>query len=790
MSFITVTRDYIELLNNIYDSVSGNFLIPILIQKTIIYFFSSIKYLILYLLTFQWFRDLSYLPILIPQLTSEVMKEVYFLENPVKNLLTFLEIPAYKENKFLIGFLNSFFLALPISCSHLLFLRRLIIQGNIAGLAAGLGNIFGQCLFIFSVIFGVRFLIIPSVGLEPLNYLCGVVLLLTTIFDIVHERTIRLVDGRNKRLLLKIFILNFLLIWTEQSCIFQYLGNITFGPEPTILEVSSRGNSLDFLLTHINYLLGIFTGNLFFTFLLGFLLKQISTFLQVNLNFLRSTWIIRLNFSLLSLIVAFTFCSIPYYGLDYLFTGPVGFVSQDQAFKRTIFSTNEILDTVGFLTPKNSQMERNVTPFDRALYLLRFQPLPLSFESLNIGRENAVLTRIPSLDLNRRYREKVRRLRNQWFIKSESPATGNEAPKLNLYRRKKLKFTRYPKESYFRKKRSPIERYVSNNVWQRFDSNYNRFVSQTFELTMKGGFNTIYTRKYRYKVEFRLEDSLRRKYRSNGIYKFLLTFDIDNFLGRQPKSFLLSPKDERKLQKKRLLLSRYYDSLRFYKDIPYSPEFKFLFGGSKSYTDRVYNQQFIGTLNLVRRLYSIRGNQKAIPLKFDQPLFEKNYGKTSFQHEELKNKKKKRRKKRIPFLNLVESTPFYVGWDDQLRKLVITNRLLPRNIASYTETDSLATKKIQFTTWPIKRSTLRNQPEIPLRLMDKTKSQVESSGHKVIFLFYTDDKSNNPNIDYLPSNLLRLERPLLIDFLPPNRGGFIWPGTSKLKFSLNQIFQE
>ena len=184
MSIVTALRDYIELLNNVYDSLSGNITIQTVVQQTLLYLLGSIKYCFVYLITFQWFRDLCYLPIIIPQLSVSLLKSQFVLETPLSNLFSFLEPATYSTNTFLIGFLNSFFLSLPISSAQLIYIRRLFIQGDLAGLAAGLGIIGGHMAFLTCVLFGIRFVIVPWFSFEPLNYMIGLVLLFKIIFDI------------------------------------------------------------------------------------------------------------------------------------------------------------------------------------------------------------------------------------------------------------------------------------------------------------------------------------------------------------------------------------------------------------------------------------------------------------------------------------------------------------------------------------------------------------------------------------------------------------------------------
>lgn len=877
MSFIPFIRDYIELLNTVYDSFSNDINLQKLFQETILYFAQTIKFIFFYLVTFQWFRDIIYLPIIIPEISSSIFKENFFLQSPLENTFNLFEIPIFSSNRFLIGFLNSFFLALPISCSHLIYARRFLIQGNIAGIAAGLGNIFGQIFFIGSVVLGFRFLLIPWLSYEPLNYIIGVLLLLTIIYDMVHERVIKIIDWNNRPAIFKIFFLNFLLIWTEQSCILQYLGNITLSPDSSIIESFSATTYLNFLSTHIFYLVGLFSGCLFFYSFFAFILKNFAEFLQIKFAILRSTWIIRLNISLLTLILAFTFTSIPFYGLDYLFTQPLGFVSQDTGFKNTIFSPNEIKDPFGILSglADNLSLDSDVTSFDRGLYLKvpNFQ----SFEDLNYSGEYATTIRQGNIPLFDQYKEKAKKIRDILVKKSDSenetktrPSDSNNktSTESNPVKNVNGKFASIQYPTYY-----PIDKniYIFSNIQKRFENNYKEPSNMVFGNILQIGLNNIFSDEKFAVPSLPIEKKLKQKYYANPVYKFLLNIDIDAFLKRQPSEYLLSPKEEAELYRKRLVLSRYNDSLRFYNRLPYTDEFQHLFNGSKSFADRIYNQQFKGTLHIVRRLFSISfdseiKNPQELILKYDQPLFKDTGNQktknslNSIFHEELKesippNIHSKDNKltnklsnssddpnqsaeffeksfkiendtdlksiKKIknddidrsdrnlfsnsPAFELVSQSPLYIGWDEDLRKIIVTNRLLNKSFTNFIQPSSnfsnfnnkkeklSEVENIEFTTWPVKQNQLddTNSPLIfTSRLLFETKNSLQRLNYsKLIPLFeYEDKESGISYYESLPNNVIKIASGI-IDVIPPNRGGFIWPGTSKLKLSLTDIFK-
>nr|CZT54055.1 putative chloroplast RF1 [Botryococcus braunii Showa] len=232
-----------------------------------------------------------------------------------------------------------------------------------------------------------------------------------------------------------------------------------------------------------------------------------------------------------------------------------------------------------------------------------------------------------------------------------------------------------------------------------------------------------------------LQALLIKRFYETGVYKNALNLDIDSFLSRQPKSYLLSPSDQIELLEKQQSLAKYYETLRAYDRMRDFELFEEFFAGSKSYATKFYNQQFKGTLKIVRRLFSVdldslENPRHNPPLAYDQPLFldtlPKNKAGTAMSmeefrgekrkstrkrfsfdssHEELKNtahkeflgqegfsqggtKKKKGRRKNVrvnetPFLEIGTSRPLYSGWDEQSKKLVLTTRFLPRSYAGF-----------------------------------------------------------------------------------------------------------
>lgn len=955
--FVPAIRDYIDVINNVYDSYVGNIHLFELLQQNFIYLVASIKFFIFYFLSFQWIQDLSSLPVVIPQIKLEILKEHFFLQNPQSNFFTFLEIPSYTNNKFFLGFVNSFFLCLPLSVGHLIFIRRLLIQGLLAGVFSSLGTSCGQILLLICIVFGGRFFIIPWFHFQVFNYFIGLWLVLKIVFEMSHERSIRIIDNSNISTLIRIFFLNFALTWTEQTCIFQYFGNLTLGAEPSIIEIFSSLSILQLFLTHVTYISGIIVGTIFWNiFFIWFTLK-ISNLCVQFFSILYSRWIRRLNFSLLITIIAFTFSSIPFYSFDYLILSNFGFVPQDKSFQNTIFSPTKIHDVkkaiLGdedlpdkYLDMKPG-LDTDITPFNKGRYLMF--DVNDSFEQLNYQGEYAWLTQ-----------------KDRTITISRDPSSSRVFSKLVKFFKKNKKSTNRvtDKNKFSSSSNDKSDKIAKNNSDEEQNTAEKQDLTQTQknkvksrniknELLIMNSFekiiNTSASSKFFIDHPFNqsiLKKKFQQRYYSNPIYKLLLSTDIDFFLSRQPKYIKLSPKQEHELFKKRLVLANYYDSLRYYNQLPYLADFNDTFHGSKSYADRVYNHQFHGTLKIVRRLFSINENlndldinanftnlginenlndlgknenlndlginnsneksgspniaddaeqilKKTVQnekdwfvLKFDQPLYKKINRKNDahsevFFHEELnlnrnsnldRNRNLKKSplydpnfsKKDIsnqleknfyttqlnpenepdsvfpPFIEFTNPIPLYVGWDEQLRKLVITNRLLPnkltgesmkffsKNFANeYLNLNKFIKKNktITFTTWPIS-SCEKNKPVVPETFRAKTRFQKSNLCNKIPYNFLVDslqdsntmntyntlientvenalylkihlDENGIPKNAYnkifssIPANILSRDmtspESQMQDIMPYTRGGFIWPGHANLKLNFKNL---
>jgi len=183
-----------------------------------------------------------YIPILIPKCQELILSEHFFYEDLNLNFFQTLVKSNGVFGFFILGFLNSLFCCLPLSTTHLLAIRRLFVQGLVAGIASTAGMIVGQCAFLFFTIFGIRSAIIPWLSLDPLNTIVGIILLFSIVYEMANEKRIRPIDSSEKQLLRNIFLISICLTWTEQANISQYLTNITFSNQPSLLTLGGTAD--------------------------------------------------------------------------------------------------------------------------------------------------------------------------------------------------------------------------------------------------------------------------------------------------------------------------------------------------------------------------------------------------------------------------------------------------------------------------------------------------------------------------------------------------------------------
>nr|YP_009238383.1 hypothetical chloroplast protein RF1 [Bracteacoccus aerius]AMO01261.1 hypothetical chloroplast protein RF1 [Bracteacoccus aerius] len=345
LSVVTSVKDYVEIVHKLIESDSTNQLQTYYDLGAIItYVVLTAKQFFVDLITLNWLQNLWSLPTLIPSIASSMVSEISVLDGYFHNAFTFLETPVsygdqnvtlYCLEKFIIGLINSIFLCLPTSIAHLICLRRFVMQGLEAGYLAGLGTVAGNFLWISSVIFGLRFLIIPWLSLDILRYLLGFILLVKYMWDSYTERRGVLEDLSKW----KIFLLNFLLAFTEQTSIYPFVSNLTIGSDSTLLESFPADSFLEFVSIHGCYLSGILLGSLSLLHLTCWFWENPAYSLYIwmisSLKVTTGIYHKSLNFFFLYMTMICAVSSMTYFGLDYTLANPLGLVQEDRLIDRS-----------------------------------------------------------------------------------------------------------------------------------------------------------------------------------------------------------------------------------------------------------------------------------------------------------------------------------------------------------------------------------------------------------------------------------------------------------------------
>lgn len=484
LSLVTSVKDYIEVLhklietdsmnglNSYYDFGAGTTFV-VLAAKEIFSNFFSLK----------WLQTIWSIPTLVPDIASAMISEISIFNGSFKNTMTLLEQPIsygnqnlffYCLEKFMVGAMNSLFLFLPTSTAHIITLRRFVMQGLEAGYIAGLGTIAGNFIWIGSIVFGLRFLVIPWLSFDILRYLLGFILLVKYMWDSYSERR-SVLDDLSKS---KIFLLNFLLAFTEQTNLFPFLSNLSIGSDSTLLETFPNLNSnvFEFFMIHGFYLIGILVGSLS--------LLQLTCWFWENPAYNFYIWIISsfkvtttfyykfLNFLFLYLTMICAISNVTYLGLDYTITNPLGFTHEDRLVEQKVLLETSFLNSKA--SDRNTRRNRGrhgrrerwkrrvrrYRTFDASLYDQGTYDL-FTIEDLNYGFDRFWLRR-----KIRNHRVRFRFFPGPWMRSFKKQLT---RPRLESFMGPRIEFFRilfeqayHPEFHEFRKKSDEMIK-VSNN---------------------------------------------------------------------------------------------------------------------------------------------------------------------------------------------------------------------------------------------------------------------------------------------------------------------------------------
>ena len=146
----------------------------------------------------------------------------------------------------------------------------------------------------------------------------------------------------------KIILVNFLLAFTEQTSIYPFVTNLSVGAESSIIETFPVDHLGQFFFIHSAYIFGLLAGSLSLLHLTCWLwenpVAKFYNWLRLK-GLLSPNFYKQLNFIFLYLIMLCTIASIPYFGLDYTLTNPLGLISDDRILYQNNKKTNQALFT-------------------------------------------------------------------------------------------------------------------------------------------------------------------------------------------------------------------------------------------------------------------------------------------------------------------------------------------------------------------------------------------------------------------------------------------------------------
>ena len=366
MTVLYLVKDYIEVVHKLIETSPSHVLQHSTYNDslTIINFgLSTFKQFCSNFFSFEWLKQLWYFPIIVPEIATSMMEEISVLDGNFHNILSFLDKPVAVGNeiygdyylpltcfeKIFTGLVNSLFIWIPTSTATFLCFRRFIMQGVEAGYAAALGTMAATVFWLASILFGLRFIVVPWMSLDLFRYWLGFLLLMKYFWDnryAYKEVKHNSVFGKKTRR--NIFGFHFLLALTEQTSLYPFLSNFSISSQSTLLEGFPSENVLDFSLIHFSYLLGIGIGSYSLINLLCWFWQdpayRFYFWIMNKFKKLRVADVVRpVHLFFQSITVLFAFSSLPYFGIEYQITNPLGFLPNDQVFhqfKQTSFLTH------------------------------------------------------------------------------------------------------------------------------------------------------------------------------------------------------------------------------------------------------------------------------------------------------------------------------------------------------------------------------------------------------------------------------------------------------------------
>ena len=667
--FIDFLKDYMDHIRSIEFSFYRDVDLSTWINAIKGFIWYSLSLSFNYIVTFQWMHNIIELPILAKETFSMIINQHTVLE-PWKEFIT-LEPNFYSVNDqptttnytgIITGWFNGLVVAIPCSVGHIYACRLFLINGLTGGIAAISGTVLGQLLFFASVLLGLESLVTPFLNYEIVMLFLGMVFLGFVIADMMSQPNFYDFGlKKNKHQGFKSFAVALILGWLEKGCVFTFVGDLTVTHSNHMLQ----GASNNFFFGNVLYLVGLIVGSIFWTALVGFVFVKLTYFfsdcLFKAMPKLMVSQVQKITHMItVCIMTVFCFNSIPYYGLDYLLTGPLGFVYQDRGSQVArsqpyyLMLAGVQIDNVNHSTGETFRLMED--PYDGFLYgnPTFDDEFWMPYASLSLSLDVESYKNTFEFDLQN---IELAQYLDPEEIDDDDPTLGRyetttidrqfelEDEPINVPPRTLLdNYHNIDAEKYGRRKKGDNR---GGTMQQR--NQMETLLKKVFRLDndcKQIDFLTalpyeLYGDNISEVVDARLEDEYRYRYTHSALYKILSTINFHLIIspGQLP-STKLTHDDELNLARSRAILHRYVNSIRTYR--------KGL--TNRTMVEKVYNQQFKGDIDYIRRFDEItvdydrfelflgqfNENKGKKVLKYDIPKYNERQNENSvFMHEEL-----------------------------------------------------------------------------------------------------------------------------------------------------------
>jgi hypothetical protein len=575
------------------------------------------------------------------------------------------------------------------------------------------------------------------------------------------------------RYLFFVRFVHFYYSWIELGTFFRTLANQTFN----IQKFSDNFLHLSYS-SKIRYRRGLFLGGLFFDFLFRIIALVRLEKIFSRFRYPPTEWKLRFHKLTGYLIISFSFRRVPYYSADYLLFNSIGFFGRDTELRRRV-SQSAFSYTIRPGMPLSILFEgRNVIGEDsygRSTFDMIRKPLVISRLAVEAKRDLVDETyrtqqtnqRVDSVYLGTLERKifdwlSIRNPKGSTIMDSQNKTAAllvkepiRKDVGTNVTPRSNSLISKLPRVDFERSSDRFVRwfravRYIKAGEDKRFfglplgyaakspESLFALFTSDFSQQSYLASIGILEPQRvvrYSSSTEFTRKRNARRSPLHRGpVFRYIDLFVRTRSKIKGVHNDISTRQQQYDLYRARHLLHNYVASSRRYLRIERSfPKLSdelnqrvawqskfhfFLFGGNRSRSNSIYSQQYVGNLQLVRRLFSVSWdhNENVIPfqvqsknkqllrrkISLDQCTFDKQ--KTIFEHEELgkalpfldRNRNEAQRLGRINSLCenrdkvigslikkrffpdvRIEATPLYLGWDSQKHAVVLANHFLP-----------------------------------------------------------------------------------------------------------------